>query len=57
MITVKGMTGMQVNEGMAKYKVYIGRVWPVWPEKVRVTVGTMDEMKKFNDALDKALNS
>ena len=57
MITVKGMTGMQVNEGMAKYKVYIGRVWPVWPEKVRVTVGTMDEMKKFNAALDKALNS
>jgi histidinol-phosphate/aromatic aminotransferase/cobyric acid decarboxylase-like protein len=57
MMTVKGMTGMQVNEAMAKYKVYIGRTWPVWPDKVRVTVGTMEEMQKFNAALDKVLNS
>ena len=57
MMTVKGMPGQQVNEAMAKYKVYIGRTWPVWPERVRVTVGTMAEMEKFNAALDKVLNS
>jgi len=57
MMTVKGMSGQQVNEAMAKYKVYIGRTWPVWPERVRVTVGTMAEMEKFNAALDKVLNS
>jgi histidinol-phosphate/aromatic aminotransferase/cobyric acid decarboxylase-like protein len=57
MMQVKGVTGQQVNEAMAKYKVYIGRTWPVWPDKVRVTVGTMEEMAKFNAALDKVLNS
>jgi histidinol-phosphate aminotransferase len=38
---------------MAKEKVYIGRVWPVWPEWVRVTVGTKEEMGKFKEAFDK----
>jgi histidinol-phosphate/aromatic aminotransferase/cobyric acid decarboxylase-like protein len=55
MMTVKGMSGQDVNQAMAKHKVYIGRTWPVWPEKVRVTVGTMDEMAKFKSALDKVL--
>ena len=35
---------------MAKQKVYIGRSWSVWPDWVRVTVGTKDEMAKFKDA-------
>jgi histidinol-phosphate aminotransferase len=56
-MTVKGMTGQQVNEAMAKYKVYIARTWPVWPERVRATVGTMEEMAKFKMALDKVLNA
>lgn len=38
---------------MAKEKVYIGRTWKVWPEWVRVTVGTHDEMQKFQAAFDK----
>jgi histidinol-phosphate aminotransferase len=55
MMTVKGMTGQQVNEAVAKSKVYIGRTWPVWPERVRVTVGTMEEMARFKMAMDKVL--
>ena len=55
MIEVKGMTGQQVNTEMAKNKVMIGRVWPVWPQMVRVTVGSYEEMGKFNAALDKVI--
>jgi len=40
---------------MRKEKVYIGRVWPVWPTYVRVTIGTGDEMKKFQDAFLKVM--
>jgi histidinol-phosphate/aromatic aminotransferase/cobyric acid decarboxylase-like protein len=37
---------------MAKKKVMIaGNRWPEWPQHVRVTVGTYEEMQKFNAAL------
>ena len=55
MIQVKGMKGQEVNAAMAKHKVMIGRVWQEWPEMVRVTVGTYEEMGKFNAALDMVL--
>jgi histidinol-phosphate aminotransferase len=42
--------GRDFYEQMAKHKVYIGRVWPVWPTWVRVTVGTREEMAKFREA-------
>ncbi|HEY1215314.1 MAG TPA: aminotransferase, partial [Bryobacteraceae bacterium] len=41
---------------MARQNVYIGRVWPVWPEWVRVTVGSKDDMSKFQQAFLKAYN-
>jgi histidinol-phosphate aminotransferase len=31
-------------------KVYIGRVWPVWPEAIRVSVGSPDDMATFRMA-------
>jgi histidinol-phosphate aminotransferase len=40
---------------MAEQKIIIGRIWPVWPTKVRVTVGTMEEMTKFNQAVAKIM--
>jgi histidinol-phosphate aminotransferase len=40
---------------MADQKIIIGRMWPVWPTKVRVTVGTAEEMAKFNQATAKIL--
>jgi histidinol-phosphate aminotransferase len=39
--------GRDVQRAMAEQKVIIGRVWPVWPTHVRVSVGTQDEMNKF----------
>jgi len=28
-----------------------GHRWPEWPNHIRVTVGTLEEMEKFNAAL------
>jgi len=46
---------MDVITAMRKEKVYIGRPWPVWPTSVRVTVGTKDEMAKFQAAFLKVM--
>jgi len=40
---------------LRKENVYIGRVWPAWPTYCRVTVGTADEMKKFQAAFSKVM--
>ena len=45
--------GMELVKALAGEKVFIGRVWPAWPNHVRVTVGTAEEMKKFQTALVK----
>jgi histidinol-phosphate aminotransferase len=42
--------GKDFYTDMTKQKIYIGRVWPSWPTWVRVTVGTRDEMAKFQTA-------
>jgi histidinol-phosphate aminotransferase len=49
--------GRDFYEQMAKHKVYIGRVWPVWPTWVRVTVGTREEMAKFREACAQCYNA
>jgi histidinol-phosphate aminotransferase len=45
-----GRPGNDVIEAMAQRNVFIGRVWPVWPTYVRITVGTRSEMEKFQAA-------
>jgi histidinol-phosphate aminotransferase len=52
-----GQPGMNVVLAMRKQDVYIGRVWPAWPNYVRVTVGTAEEMKKFQAAFSKVMNA
>jgi histidinol-phosphate/aromatic aminotransferase/cobyric acid decarboxylase-like protein len=37
------------------HHVYVGRVWPVWPTYVRVSVGTKEEMARFKDAFVKVM--
>jgi len=54
MIDVK-RPGQEVLKAMAKENVYIGRVWPVWPTSVRITVGTPEEMAKFKTAFKKVM--
>jgi histidinol-phosphate/aromatic aminotransferase/cobyric acid decarboxylase-like protein len=56
MMSVKGMTGAQVGKAMASKKIILaGNRWPEWPDHIRVTVGTAEEMVKFNTALDQVL--
>ncbi|MFY9740659.1 MAG: pyridoxal phosphate-dependent aminotransferase [Candidatus Sulfotelmatobacter sp.] len=47
--------GKEVIDAMAQQKVYIGRVWPVMPTCVRITVGTREEMGQFQAAMQKVM--
>ena len=49
--------GMQFVKAMQGENVFIGRVWPVWPTWARVTVGTKEEMAKFQAATLKCYNA
>lgn len=49
-----GLPAAEFAKKMAKEKVILGRIWPVWPTKVRVSVGTQEEMDKFKAACEKA---
>jgi histidinol-phosphate aminotransferase len=46
-----------VIAGMQKEKVYIGRIWPVWPNAVRISVGSPDDMAKFRTAFKKVMEA
>jgi histidinol-phosphate aminotransferase len=48
--------GAEFARQMAEQKIIIGRIWPVWPTKVRVTVGTAEEMAKFTQAVSKIMS-
>jgi histidinol-phosphate aminotransferase len=52
-----GRPGRQVMAAMQKQDVYIGRVWPIWPTHVRITVGTPAEMAKFQTAFEKVMTT
>jgi histidinol-phosphate aminotransferase len=49
--------GKEVRDAMAKENVLIGRVWPIMPTYVRITVGTQDEMERFQAAFQKVMKS
>lgn len=56
MVDVK-RPGQQVRDAMAKENVLIGRIWPIMPTYVRVTVGTQEEMHRFQSAFQKVMTS
>jgi histidinol-phosphate aminotransferase len=47
--------GKDLTAAMIKEKVLIGRTWPAWPTRVRVTIGSAEEMKRFQAALLKVM--
>jgi histidinol-phosphate aminotransferase len=47
--------GKEVIDAMAQQDVFIGRIWPIMPTCVRITVGTHDEMQQFQAALQKVM--
>lgn len=48
--------GKEAIDAMAAYKVYVGRIWPIMPTWVRITVGTRDEMLQFQSAFQKVMS-
>lgn len=52
-----GRPGHEVMDAMARHNVYIGRVWPIWPTYVRITVGTRSEMDQFQQAWKTVMNT
>jgi histidinol-phosphate aminotransferase len=54
MVDVK-RPGGEVVQALAKENVMIGRLWPAWPNHVRVSVGTQAEMDKFKAAFSKVV--
>jgi histidinol-phosphate aminotransferase len=42
---------------MQAKNVYIGRTWPIWPNAVRITVGTPAEMAKFQTAFKEVMDA
>ena len=49
--------GRDVMKAMQAHNVWIGRSWPVWPNAVRITVGTQDEMAKFQTAFKQVMDA
>jgi len=49
--------GHEVMAAMAKQGVYIGRVWPIMPTYVRITVGTHSDMQKFQAAFKQVMST
>lgn len=47
--------GPEVVAALAKENVIIGRIWPAWPNHVRVSIGTQAEMDKFKTAFAKVM--
>ena len=52
-----GRNGQQVIAAMREKNVYIGRTWPIWPNVVRVSVGTPAEMAKFKTAFKEVMDA
>jgi histidinol-phosphate aminotransferase len=48
--------GKEFQQAMMKENVAIGRSWPAMPNYVRVTVGTKQEMEKFQTAFVKCMD-
>jgi histidinol-phosphate aminotransferase len=47
--------GKEVIAAMAKQGVMVGRIWPLMPHCVRITVGTRPEMEQFQVAFRKVM--
>jgi histidinol-phosphate aminotransferase len=42
--------GAEVQAALAQKDMFVGRIWPAWPNSLRITVGTRDEMLAFQKA-------
>jgi histidinol-phosphate aminotransferase len=47
--------GKEVQSALASKDMFIGRIWPAWPNQVRITVGTPNEMMAFQKAFNEVM--
>lgn len=47
--------GKETIKAMAQQNVFVGRIWPLLPTYVRITVGTREEMAQFQEAFQKVM--
>ena len=52
-----GRNGREVIAAMQKENVFIGRTWPIWPNSVRITVGSPSDMAAFKVAFKKVMDA
>jgi histidinol-phosphate aminotransferase len=52
-----GRDGKSVIAAMKEKNVWIGRTWPIWPNYVRISVGTPAEMAKFQTAFKEVMDA
>ena len=48
--------GKEVQAALAQKDMYVGRIWPAWPNSLRITVGTHDEMLAFQKAFTEVMS-
>jgi histidinol-phosphate aminotransferase len=51
-----GRPGNSVITAMQAKNVYIGRIWPIWPTAVRITVGSATDMARFKIAFKSVMD-
>jgi len=47
----------EVIAAMQAQNVFIGRPWPIWPTHVRITVGTQNEMERFQETWHQVMST
>ena len=52
-----GRDGKGVIAAMQAKNVFIGRTWPIWPNSVRITVGSPEDMAAFKTAFKQVMDA
>jgi histidinol-phosphate aminotransferase len=47
----------EVQAALAQKEMFVGRIWPAWPNNLRITVGTADEMMAFRKAFTEVMST
>ena len=48
--------GKEVQAALAQKDMFVGRIWPAWPNSLRITVGTREEMNAFQKAFTEVMS-
>jgi histidinol-phosphate aminotransferase len=49
--------GKEVQAALAHKDMFVGRIWPAWPDQVRITVGTKEEMATFRKSFTEVMST